>query len=51
MGGMGGPGAGPQPDAPLQDTAEKIHISSLGLLKMLKHGASLRNCKNINAMK
>jgi len=38
MGGMGGPGAGPQPDAPLQDTAEKIHISSLGLLKMLKHG-------------
>lgn len=30
-------GAG-APDAPLVDTAEKLHISSLALLKMLKHG-------------
>lgn len=34
---MGG-GGGPAPDTPTQDTAEKIHISSLALLKMLKHG-------------
>ena len=33
-----GGGAGPQPDQPLPDTAEKIQISSLSLLKMLKHG-------------
>lgn len=26
-------------DGPLVDTAEKVHISSLALLKMLKHGA------------
>ncbi|CAM9470356.1 unnamed protein product [Discosporangium mesarthrocarpum] len=26
------------PDAPVVDTAEKVHISSLALLKMLKHG-------------
>ncbi|KAL3665924.1 26S proteasome non-ATPase regulatory subunit 14 [Phytophthora oleae] len=32
--GQGGPGA----DSPLVDTAEKVHISSLALLKMLKHG-------------
>uniref|UniRef100_M4BXY3 MPN domain-containing protein n=1 Tax=Hyaloperonospora arabidopsidis (strain Emoy2) TaxID=559515 RepID=M4BXY3_HYAAE len=32
--GQGGPGA----DGPLVDTAEKVHISSLALLKMLKHG-------------
>jgi 26S proteasome regulatory subunit N11 len=32
-----GPG-GPAADAPLPDTAEKIQISSLALLKMLKHG-------------
>jgi hypothetical protein len=31
------------PDAPLPDTAEKVQISSLSLLKMLKHG----NSKNI----
>ena len=37
MGGGGG-GGGPQPDQPLPDTAEKIQISSLSLLKMLKHG-------------
>lgn len=32
--GAGGPGT----DSPLCDTAEKVHISSLALLKMLKHG-------------
>jgi 26S proteasome regulatory subunit N11 len=26
------------PDAPVVDTAEKVQISSLALLKMLKHG-------------
>ena len=31
-------GGGAQPDMPLPDTAEKIQISSLSLLKMLKHG-------------
>merc|ERR1719222_465538 len=37
--GMGG-GGGQQPeqDAPLPDTAEQVYISSLPLLKMLKHG-------------
>ncbi len=33
--GQGGPGG----DTPMVDTAEKVHISSLALLKMLKHGA------------
>lgn len=36
MGGPGGPGG--LPDAPAVDTSEKLHISSLSLLKMLKHG-------------
>jgi len=40
--GMGGPGSGgaaaPEQDTPKVDTAEKVHISSLALLKMLKHG-------------
>lgn len=36
MPGMGGGGGAP--DAPVVDTAEKLHISSLALLKMLKHG-------------
>lgn len=36
MGGQGGGAAAP--DAPVVDTAEKVHISSLALLKMLKHG-------------
>jgi len=39
--GMLGKGGAPQmpgADAPLHDTAEIIHISSLALLKMLKHG-------------
>lgn len=29
---------GGAPDAPVVDTSEKLHISSLALLKMLKHG-------------
>ena len=32
--------AAPTSDAPQVDTAEQISISSLALLKMLKHGAS-----------
>jgi len=37
--GMGGGGQqGPEPDAPLADTAEQVYVSSLALLKMLKHG-------------
>ena len=36
---MGGrPGAGQALDSPLNDTAEQVYISSLSLLKMLKHG-------------
>lgn len=34
----GGPGGGPPQDAPQVDTAEQIYISSLALIKMLKHG-------------
>lgn len=38
-GGMGGLGqGGPAADAPVVDTAEQVYISSLALLKMLKHG-------------
>lgn len=36
MGGMGGRQQ-PGPDMPLPDTGEQIYISSLALLKMLKH--------------
>ncbi len=37
--GAGMPGMGlSDPDAPKPDTAETVHISSLALLKMLKHG-------------
>ncbi|CAK0814148.1 unnamed protein product [Prorocentrum cordatum] len=37
--GMGGGGQQqPEQDAPLPDTAEQVYISSLALLKMLKHG-------------
>lgn len=39
MPGMGQGGGAP--DAPVVDTAEKLHISSLALLKMLKHGEHL----------
>ena len=35
---MPGRGGGPAMDTPMPDTAEKIQISSLSLLKMLKHG-------------
>ena len=38
--GMGqAPQTGPPPDTPQVDTAEHVQISSLALLKMLKHGA------------
>jgi len=36
LGGMGG--GGPPTDAPTPDSGEQIYISSLALLKMLKHG-------------
>ncbi|ETW04158.1 26S proteasome non-ATPase regulatory subunit 14 [Aphanomyces invadans] len=36
--GMQGHGMGGANDSPAVDTAEKVHISSLALLKMLKHG-------------
>ena len=39
MGGLGmGGGASQALDAPMNDTAEQVYISSLALLKMLKHG-------------
>ena len=34
----GASGASPNADAPQVDTSEQIYISSLALLKMLKHG-------------
>lgn len=38
-GGMAGLSQAPPPsDAPAVDTAEQVYISSLALLKMLKHG-------------
>jgi 26S proteasome regulatory subunit N11 len=39
LAGMQGRGGQPDTDAPVSDTSEKIQISSLSLLKMLKHGA------------
>lgn len=36
--GGGAGGLGGQSDAPTPDCAEKVHVSSLALLKMLKHG-------------
>jgi len=38
MGGMGRGGAQQGVDSPMNDTAEQVYISSLALLKMLKHG-------------
>jgi len=40
LGGMGGMGGMNPPgvDTPVVDTAEMVYISSLALLKMLKHG-------------
>jgi 26S proteasome regulatory subunit N11 len=35
-----GGGAQPNADSPQVDTAEQIYISSLALIKMLKHGAN-----------
>jgi 26S proteasome regulatory subunit N11 len=35
---MGAQGMAPNSDAPKVDTSEQVHISSLALLKMLKHG-------------
>lgn len=37
--GAGGGGAPPVTDTPQVDTAEQIYVSSLALIKMLKHGA------------
>ena len=36
--GAGGNAGGPAADTPQPDTTEKVQISSLSLLKMLKHG-------------
>ena len=45
------PQTGPPPDTPQVDTAEQVQISSLALLKMLKHGTrrdiTLRVCPMI----
>jgi 26S proteasome regulatory subunit N11 len=38
MPGGGGGGGGGNSDSPMPDCAEKVHVSSLALLKMLKHG-------------
>ena len=38
--GMGGPRRQPGADIPLPDTGEQIYISSLALIKMLKHSRS-----------
>jgi 26S proteasome regulatory subunit N11 len=38
MRGMPGGGMGMNSDSPMPDCAEKVHVSSLALLKMLKHG-------------
>ena len=34
----GMPGSSSSSDQPLPDSCEKVHVSSLALLKMLKHG-------------
>ena len=36
-------GGGPAADAPVVDTAELVYISSMALLKMLKHGRKPRH--------
>ncbi len=38
MGQFGQQGGGEMPEMPLADTSEQIYISSLALIKMLKHG-------------
>ncbi len=40
---MGASGMGPGVDIPIVDTAETVYISSLALLKMLKHGMASCN--------
>lgn len=47
--GAGGPAAAAG-DAPQVDTAEQVYISSLALLKMLKHGASASNHRRSTAL-
>ncbi len=39
--GAGGGLGHPPPDSPTLDSSEQVYISSLALLKMLKHGTSL----------
>lgn len=39
---LGGGGGGPAGDSAQVDTSEQIYISSLALLKMLKHGEDLK---------
>lgn len=38
MGGGGGMPGGPQAEVPKADTSEQVYVSSLALLKMLRHG-------------
>ena len=42
--GMGGGMGGPQVETATMDTAEQVEISSLALLKMLKHGTFFQRC-------
>ena len=47
---LGGVGLGQNStptDAPVVDTAEQVYISSLALLKMLKHGRAGKSKKNL----
>lgn len=48
FGGGGMRGRGEDPNAKKSDTSEQIVISSLALLKMLKHGSDLvtRSCRS-----
>lgn len=39
-------GGGPPADAPMVDTSEQVYISSLALLKMLKHGKYQHKCSS-----
>ena len=43
QGGQGLGGAQPGIDKPMVDTSEMVYISSLALLKMLKHGKEVSN--------
>jgi hypothetical protein len=46
--GGGAGAAGPQGDTPQVDTSEQVYISSLALLKMLKHGARLAGATRLS---